>query len=332
MPKRVLLGALLACGLTASALAQEPRTGGVINAVIQPEPPGLMLAQVQNGPTQMVSGNIFEGLLRYSPKLEPLPELAESWSVSEDAKTYTFKLKKGVTWHDGKPFTAADVLFSMEMLKQTHARARTNLAQVDKIETPDDYTVVFTLKQPFGPFLGIFEVGSMPMVPKHLYEGTDWKTNPYNNAPVGTGPFMFKEWQKGSFIRLVKNPNYHEKGKPYLDEIYWQIIPDAAARSVAYETGKVDVLPGGSVENFDVPRLSKLKDTCVTGAGWEFFSPLAWLWLNNRQGPLADKRVRQAIMFAIDRYFALDVIWKGLGKFATGPSDSTIKYSTDELP
>lgn len=97
MPKRVLLGLLLACGLAAPTLAQEPKTGGVINAVIQPEPPGLMLAMVQNGPTQMVSGNIFEGLLRYSPKLEPQPELAESWSVSEDAKTYTFKLRKGVT-------------------------------------------------------------------------------------------------------------------------------------------------------------------------------------------------------------------------------------------
>ena len=211
-------------------------------------------------------------------------------------------------------------------------RARNNLVQVEKIEAPDDLTVVFTLKQPFGPFLGIFEVGSMPMVPKHLYEGTDFKTNPYNNAPIGTGPFMFKEWQKGSFIRLVKNPNYHEKGKPYIDEIYWQIIPDAAARSVAYETGKVDVLPGGSVENFDVPRLSKLKDTCVTGAGWEFFSPLAWLWLNNRAGPTANKKVRQAIMYAIDRDFAKDVIWNGLGKVATGPSASTIKFYTDDVP
>src|SRR3954451_14426757 len=170
MSKRVLLGVLLACGLAVPALAQEPKAGGAINAVIQPEPPGLMLAMVQNGPVQMVSGNIFEGLLRYSPKLEPQPELAESWSVSEDTKTYTFKLRKGVTWHDGKPFSAADVLFSLDMLKQTHARARNNLAQVDKVEAPDDYTVVFTLKQPFGPFLGIFEVGSMPMVPKHLYE------------------------------------------------------------------------------------------------------------------------------------------------------------------
>ena len=123
--------------------------------MIQPEPPGLMLALIQNGPTQMVTGNIFEGLLRYSPKLEPLPGLAESWNVSEDAKVYTFKLKPGVTWHDGKPFTSADVLFSIEMLKQTHARARGNLVQLEKVEAPDDLTVVFTLKQPFGPFLGL---------------------------------------------------------------------------------------------------------------------------------------------------------------------------------
>src|SRR5437899_1446680 len=126
MSKRVLLGLLLACGLSAPALAQEPKMGGVVNAVIQPEPPGLMLAMVQNGPVQMVSGNIFEGLLRYSPKLEPQPELAESWSVSEDSKTYTFKLKKGVTWHNDKPFTAADVQLDDQNQKQTHDRAPNN--------------------------------------------------------------------------------------------------------------------------------------------------------------------------------------------------------------
>src|ERR1700730_13523728 len=153
MLKKIVFGLVLTCS-AGLALAQEPKMGGVINAVIQ------------NGPTQMVSGNIFEGLLRYSPKLEPLPGLADSWTVSEDAKVYTFKLKPGVTWHDGKPFTSADVLFSLEFLKQFHARARNNLLQVEKVEAPDDLTVVFTLKQPFGPFLGIFEVGSLPMVPK----------------------------------------------------------------------------------------------------------------------------------------------------------------------
>ncbi|RYX92019.1 MAG: ABC transporter substrate-binding protein [Bradyrhizobiaceae bacterium] len=331
MLKKLVL-ALALSTVSSIALAQEPKLGGTINAVIQPEPPGLMLALVQNGPTQMVSGNIYEGLLRYNKKLEPQPGLAESWTISDDSKTYTFKLKQGVTWHDGKPFTSADVLFSIETLKVTHARARGNLVQLDKVEAPDDHTVVFTLKQPFGPFIGIFEVGSMPMIPKHIYEGSDIKTNPANNTPIGTGPFMLKEWKKGSFIQLVKNPNYHVKGKPYIDGIYWQVIPDAAARSVAYETGKVDVLPGGSIENFDVPRVSKLPNTCVTGEGWEFFSPLAWMWLNNRNPILANKKVRQAIMYAVDREFAKDVIWNGLGKVATGPSASTIKFYTDDVP
>src|SRR5258705_12143413 len=126
MLKKIVLGLVLTCGASA-ALAEGPKMGGVINAVIQPEPPGLMMAMVQNGPTQMVSGNIYEGLLRYGPKLEPLPGLAESWTVSEDGKVYIFKLRKGVTWHDGKPFTAADVVFSTELLKQTHPRARGNL-------------------------------------------------------------------------------------------------------------------------------------------------------------------------------------------------------------
>ena len=132
MLKRVLVGLVLVCGADAAVFAQEPKTGGVINAVIQPEPPGLMLALVQNGPTQMVSGNIFEGLLRYSPKLEPLPGLAASWTVSEDAKIYTFKLKPDVLWHDGKPLTSADVLFSTERLKQTQARARGNRVKFEK--------------------------------------------------------------------------------------------------------------------------------------------------------------------------------------------------------
>jgi peptide/nickel transport system substrate-binding protein len=104
--RKILISLATLCVLSTAAAAQGPKAGGVVNAVIQPEPPGLMMGLVQNGPTQMVSGNIYEGLLRYSPKLDPLPGLAESWSVSEDGKIYTFKLVKGATWHDGKPFTA----------------------------------------------------------------------------------------------------------------------------------------------------------------------------------------------------------------------------------
>jgi len=314
--------ALLAA-LASPALA-DPKYGGRANVVIQPEPPGLMVGILQNAPTQMVAGNIYEGLLRYDEKLAPHPQLAKSWEISPDGLTYTFKLQEGVKWHDGQPFTAADVLFSVEFVKQTNPRTRASLAHVDSVTAPDDLTVVFKLKDTFGPFIRVFETGTLPMIPKHLYEGTDYKTNPANNTPIGTGPFKFAEWVKGSHIRLVKNPDYWEKGKPYLDEIYWHVIPDASARAVAFETGKVDILPGGSVENFDVGRLAKTKNACITDKGWEFLAPQSWLWFNHRSGPTADVRFRKAVSYAIDRKFAHEALWNGMGKVSTGPfADST---------
>jgi len=329
--KRTILTAALAAGLITSAAAQTP--GGRIDVVIQPEPPGLMLGIIQNGPTQMVAGNIYESLLRYDTDLDPMPSLATDWEMSEDGLTYTFELKEGVTWHDGEPFTAEDVVFSVdEFLRETHPRLRVSLQHVESVEAPDDHTVVFKLKNPFGPFMGIFEVGTMPMIPKHIYEGTDFQNNPMNNTPIGTGPFKFEEWVKGSYIHLVRNEDYHVEGQPYLDEIYWQVIPDAASRAVAFETGKVDVLPGGSVENFDVPRLTAMEGVCSTGKGWEYFAPHAWLWLNNREGPTADKRFRQAVMHAMDRDFAREVIWNGFGQVAKGPVSSKTRFFHEELP
>lgn len=326
------LTTLAAALLVSTALHAEPVSGGRANVVIQPEPPSLMVGLVQNGPTQMVAGNIYEGLLRYDNDLNPMPQLAKEWEVSEDGLTYTFKLHENVKWHDGEPFTSADVVFSADVfLRETHARLRTSLEHVESITAPDDHTVVFKLKQPFGPFLGIFEVGTMPMIPKHIYEGTDYKTNEANNTPIGTGPFKFEEWVKGSHILLTKNEDYYEEGKPYLDEIYWHVIPDAASRAVAYETGVVDILPGGSIENFDVPRITEMDNTCVTDKGWEYFGPLSWMWLNNREGPTADKRFRQAVMYAMDREFAKSALWNDLGKVATGPVSSSTRFYTDDV-
>ncbi|WP_346896597.1 ABC transporter substrate-binding protein [uncultured Roseibium sp.] len=310
----------------------EPVSGGRANVVIQPEPPSLMLGLVQNGPTQMVAGNIYESLLRYDENLEPMPQLAKSWEISDDGLTYTFHLFDNVKWHDGEPFSSADVVFSADVfLRKTHARLRTSLEHVESITAPDANTVVFKLKEPFGPFIGIFEGGTMPIVPKHIYEGTDYKTNPANNHPIGTGPFKFVEWVKGSHILLKKNEDYYVDGLPYLDEIYWHVIPDAASRAVAYETGVVDILPGGSVENFDVSRLANLDNSCITDKGWEFIGPLSWLWLNNREGPTADVRFRQAVMYAMDREFAKDALWNGLGAVAQSPVSSSTRFYTDDV-
>lgn len=329
---KTLMTSVAALAIAAGAAFAEPKSGGRIDVVIQPEPPSLMLGIVQNGPTQMVAGNIYEGLLRYDTDLNPQPGLAKSWEVSEDGLTYTFMLHEGVKWHDGAPFSADDVVFSVdEFLRETHPRLRVSLAHVESVTAPDPNTVVFKLKNPFGPFLGIFEVGTMPIVPKHIYEGTDFADNPMNNTPIGTGPFKFEAWEQGSYIHLVKNEDYYIEGQPYLDEIYWRVIPDAAARAVAFETGEVDVLPGGSVENFDVPRLTAMDGVCSTGDGWEYFGPHAWLWLDTRDGPTADKRFRQAIMYAIDREFAKDVVWNGFGKVPTGPVSSKTRFYSDDV-
>lgn len=321
---------LFAAALAGQAVAQQD--GGRLDIVVQPEPPGLMLGLVQNGPTQLVAGDIYEGLLRYNTDLDPQPGLAESWDISDDGLTYTFKLHDGVTWHDGEPFTAEDVVFSADVfLRETHARLRASLAYVDSIEAVDDLTVVFTLKEPFGPFISVFEVGTMPMVPKHIYEGTDYATNEANATPIGTGPFKFVEWVKGSHIQLVKNDDYYVEGLPHLDEVFYRVIPDAASRAVAFETGEVDVLPGGSVENWDVPRLTEMEGVCSTGKGWEFFAPHAWMWLNNREGPTADVRFRQAIMYAIDREFVKDVVWNGFGTVPTGPVSTKTNFYSDDV-
>ena len=324
--------AVHAQGTPAAQPSGPPKKGGALQVVVTPEPPMLMQGLNQNGPTNMIAGNIYESLLRYDDKLKPMPSLAESWEMSADEKIYTFKLKPNVKWHDGKPFTADDVVFTMDkFLREVHPRWRPIVnAQVDKIEKVDDRTVRFTLKQPFGPFMLAHEVASAPMIPKHIYDGTDYRANPANNTPIGTGPMKFKEWRRGSFVHLTRNEDYHEKDRPFLDEVYFQFIPDAAARAVAYETGKVDVLTGGAVEIFDVARLAKTPNTCVTTKGWEMFAPHAWVSVNHRNGILGNKQFRQGMMHAIDREFGKDVVWSGYGKIPTGPISSKTKFYSDQ--
>jgi peptide/nickel transport system substrate-binding protein len=340
--RRLTASGVVAASLLASvaavapavALAQEQvQKGGTLNVIVQPEPPILVLGLNQQGPTQTVAGKIYEGLLRYDHDLTPMPGLAESWEVSSDGLTYTFKLRDGVAWHDGTPFTAKDVVFSTRtFLPEVHPRARANFGHVESVEAPDDRTVVFKLKQPFPAFLKAFEVSSAPIMPAHVYEGTDYKQNPKNATPIGTGPFKFEEWVKGSHIHLVKNEDYYLEGKPYLDDIYFRVIPDAASRALALETGEADISQYNDVEPFDVPRLKELPHLAMTTKGYEFVAPLSWIEINTREAPLDDKRFRQALAHGLDREFIRDRIWFGLGRVATGPVNSVTPHYEPDVP
>jgi peptide/nickel transport system substrate-binding protein len=328
----VFTAAAMVLGATAS-LAQEPQSGGTLNLIVQPEPPLLMLGLNQQGPTQYVAGKMYEALLIYDKDLTPQPWLAKEFEISDDGLTYTFHLHENVRWHDGEPFTAHDVVFTTrDFLPEVHPRARTSFAHAETIEALDDHTVQFTLAEPFAPFIYSFELSSAPMIPAHLYEGTDFRTNPNNETPVGTGPFKFNEWDRGAYVHLVRNDDYWQEGQPYLDEIYFQVIPDAASRAVAFETGQVQVLRGGDIEYFDVPRLAELPGVELTTDGWEMFSPLSWLQMDLRQAPMDDKRFRQAVMYAIDREFVRDNLWFGFGVVATSPIASTTLFHDPDLP
>lgn len=320
MTRASLLLAFMLAAMSGSALAQEPQKGGTLNMVVQPEPPTVMLGINKLGPVSFVGSKIYEGLINLAPDMSPLPGLAESWEISEDGLTYTFHLREGVKWHDGEPLTSADVVYSFAtFLPEAFARTRSVMARTESITAPDDHTVVFKLKEPYAAFMMIFEVSGGTIVPSHIYEGTNIFENPANETPIGTGPFKFKEWAKGRYIHFVRNEDYWQDGQPYLDEIYFHIIPDANSRAIAFEQGQVDVLRGGDVENFEIQRLAEMPDVEVSEAGWEFYDPLAIINVNTRNAPLDNVKVRQAISYAFDREFMIEAVFGGFGKPAYGP-------------
>jgi peptide/nickel transport system substrate-binding protein len=265
---------------------------------------------------------MFESLLTYDFKLNPQPSLAESWTVSPDGLTYTFKLRHNVKWHDGKPFTADDVVFTFsEYLIDVHPRSKA-VFQRTKIVKVDDYTVQFVLTEPFAPLLRSFDTIGAPILPAHLYKGTDFRKNPANANPVGTGPFRFKEWKRGEYIHLVRNNDYWRAGMPYLDEIYYRFIPDAASRALALESQQFQLATQNDLELTDAARLAKLPYLESTTKGWEWGSPISWIELNLRKAPFSDKRFRQALLYALDRRQFRDTVFQGFAKIATGPIHS----------
>jgi len=223
---------------TASAAASAtaaPKRGGTLVIAAGVDPGQLNPAISTAGGTHFVADSMYNGLVFLDKDLTPKPDLADSWTVSSDSKTYTFKLHPGVKWHDGIAFTSADVKFTFEqVLLKYHSRTKSGLEVVlAGIDTPDDNTVVFRFKTPYGPLLQRLDVVEAPIVAKHIYEGQDPTKADANLKPVGTGPFKLAEYIKGDTIRMVRNPDYFKPGLPYLDGIVFKVIPQAATQILA---------------------------------------------------------------------------------------------------
>jgi len=248
--------------------------------------------------------NIYNNLVDLDRTWKPIPVLASSWEISSDGLIYTFHLQQNVKWHDGQPFTAADVKFTFDaiMNNETNGYNRDLLKPFfDRVEVVDDYTVKLILKEANAGFLALLAdpySRSFVILPRHIYEGTDIKTNPANDRPIGTGPFKFVEWVKGSHISLVANKEYF-LGRPCADNYVMLQTTSASATSTAFETGEVvygmasylplsplDVVKYSQDPRFTVDPLPTMR--------------LMHVAFNMRIKPFNNLLVRQAMAYALD--------------------------------
>jgi peptide/nickel transport system substrate-binding protein len=197
------------------AVAQPaPIAGGQLTWAIDRESTTIVPINATTFMSEAVGPKIFDGLLTYDADLKPEPQLAESWQVSADGLTCTFKLRPGVRWHDGQPFTSRDVAFSFERMKAAHPRGRITFGKVAAIDTPDDLTVILRLSQPAPYLITALASAESPMVPRHIFEGVDPMGAPPDRAIIGTGPFRFVRWDRGNIVVLERNPDYWNKASP----------------------------------------------------------------------------------------------------------------------
>jgi peptide/nickel transport system substrate-binding protein len=255
---------------------------------------------------------IFNRLVRINAKGEIEPDLAESWEISSDGLVYTFHLRKGVRFHDGRECTADDVKFTYDKIldPENNSPFRPSLQLVDKLEAPDKYTFRITLKKPSAPF--IYRL-IREIAPKHLLEKADLKTCFFNLHPIGTGPFRFKEWGKDNQIILEYNPDYYE-GRPYLDKIIVKTYPTSRDVWTALMRGEIAFT--GFIERDDYQIL---KDD-PTFKAYAFALDCYYVMVYNLNDPiLSDKNVREAIAYGIDRKSLIERTEGGYGLECSGP-------------
>ena len=329
--RRHILEASLLVPFIGRAAAQQPTRGGRLIVGQCPEPLTLTSAITTAGPTQFVSSKIFDGLLEYTADMTPRPKLATGWSTSKDGLAITFQLRPDVTWHDGKPFSADDVAFSvMEVWKKYHSRGRSTFASVEAVDTPNATTAILRLKQPAPFILSAMSSLESQVVPKHLYAQGNVLTNPANIAPVGNGPYRLKQWDRGNFIILERNPQYWGSGRPRLGTVIFRIIPDPSAHAEALQAGEIQA--SAFVELTDIQRL--VSTGLVADRGVHACAEGGWgLEFNLDRHPFGDVRVRQAIAHAVDLDFIAQTIWSGFARPSTGPIPRSIAaFYTDDVP
>ncbi len=317
-----------AISLTAAACKSDSRADRPFVAAIGSNPGQLNTAITTNGGVHTAAGVLYDGLVEVDDALNPIPGLAERWEIENGGTLYRFHLRHDVLWHDGKPFRAADVKFTFEqLLLKFHSRTRASLLPVlDRIDTPDEFTVEFVFRRPYAALLQQLNVEEAPIMPQHVFATGDPLRNPANIAPVGTGPYKFVSYAPGTEIRFAANEGYF-RGAPSIRTLVLRIIPDQAVQVIALEAGEVDWLfgvPGPERQRLRRDPRFKVEQTRGYSGGSNCVSTLGF---NLDRPVFRDIRVRRAIAHAIDRRQVLERVLFGEGRVADAPISSGIGFA-----
>jgi peptide/nickel transport system substrate-binding protein len=262
-----------------------------------------------------INGLVYNGLVRYDKALNIEGDLAERWEISPDNLTLTFYLRKGVRWHDGAPFSAEDVLFTYRLLidPKTPTAYAERYRQVAEAEAVDSHTFRVRYNKPLASALISW---GFPVHPKHLLEGIEITKSPLASHPIGTGPYRFVQWNRGEKVVLEANPDYFE-GRPHIHRVLYRIIPDLSTMFLELQSGGLDYMgltPIQYTMQTDTPAIRRRFRKYRYPS-----SSYSYLGYNLRRPLFRDKRVRQALSYAIDKQEIIDGVLLGLGQIATGP-------------
>lgn len=313
--RSVGLAAVMAAGLAFPADAQT--RGGTVTLGIEQDIAGFdpLLVGVYDTGQEATAALLFESLTRLDDNGKPSPRLALSWSASADFKTWTFKLRPGVKFHDGSPFNAEAVAFNIQrqLDPNNHCRCAAYISFIDKVEAADELTAVFHLKNPQPNYPAL--VATMTVNPTiHSPKAIQELKEGYNRHPVGTGPFRLKSWQSGDRLVLERNPDYWDKTLPYLDEVVIRPLPDNTARFASVVSGETDIIWHDRAE--DIVKAKKNPSLVVheyVGSGATVVA------FNTKRPPFDDVRVRQAVRMALDLKTFAEVLYEGIWQPAKDP-------------
>ena len=303
----VILVAAVLVAAPASAQTAKPKRGGILNSVLTEDPPGLLVHESATISSVWPMSPCYSNLVIFDP-LKPLdsaetiiPELAERWSWQDNFRNLVFFLRKNVTWHDGRPFTARDVKHTFDMVREapdSPVKMRTSprkdwYANVETIETPEPHTVVFRLKRPQPSLLLMFASGYSPVYPAHV------PVADLRQRCVGTGPFRQKEYLRGQLIELERNPSYFVPDRPYLDGIRYTIIRERGTRLAALQAGRIDAfVPLEMTKAMADAARAQAPSLVITEVGQNGSDNVV---LNHKRPPFDNLAVRRAVNLAMDR-------------------------------